>query len=571
MKKLINLLTISSLIILMMTSCSPLNKMKKHATDIKYNVEPKVLEANAGKVDLDLDVNIPAKYFNKNVVVEATPVLVYGDQEKAFETKVLQGEDVKENNTVVPYNSSKSVKYKGSIPYDKAMRVAKLEMRLKLRKGDKTVDVPAIKIADGVVSTSTLVINDPKVVIGADAFQRIIKETKAADIHYLINSSYVRWKEMKGADVKDLESFIKDVKKNDRQELKGVEIKAYASPDGKEDENAKLAGKRDVSAKKFLKKKMRKIEEFKVEEFFKSLVTPEDWDGFKKLMEESNIQDKEIILRVLSMYNDPEVREREIKNISSAFTAIAKEILPKLRRSQILVNINNIGLSNEEILTAVKNDINSLKVEELLYSATLVEKAADKLMIYETAMKNFSQDWRGYNNAGLVKFNSKDYTAAKSLFEKAAALSQNNKVINNNLGAVELINGNVDKAKVFFGAAAGLGKALDYNNGIVAMKEGKYTEAVKYFGSCKTVNSALASILTDNTSEALRKLDEVKGEEAMVSYLRAVIGAKTSNKDLVIAGLKSAIEKDGSLKETASTDMVFAKYFSDADFKAIVK
>jgi len=376
---------------------------------------------------------------------------------------------------------------------------------------------------------------------------------------------------MKGADVKDLESFIKDVKKNDRQELKGVEIKAYASPDGKEDENAKLAGKRDVSAKKFLKKKMRKIEEFKVEEFFKSLVTPEDWDGFKKLMEESNIQDKEIILRVLSMYNDPEVREREIKNISSAFTAIAKEILPKLRRSQILVNINNIGLSNEEILTAVKNDINSLKVEELLYSATLMESASDKLMIYETAMKNFSQDWRGYNNAGLVKFNSKDYTAAKSLFEKAAVLSPNNKVINNNLGAVELINGNVDKAKVFFGAAAGLGKALDYNNGIVAMKEGKYTEAVKYFGSCKTVNSALASILTDNTSEALRKLDEVKGEEAMVSYLRAVIGAKTSNKDLVIAGLKSAIEKDGSLKETASTDMVFAKYFSDADFKAIVK
>jgi len=570
MKKMFKVLASVMMAVVVMTSCSPLNKMQKNAANIDYKVTPTVLEAHAGNVDVKIEVNFPPKYFNKAVIVEATPVITFEGGEAAFETKVLQGEEVQENNTVIPYEAGKTITYSGKVPYQAAMRISNLEMRLKVRKGTKSVDVAGIKIADGVVSTSMLVENTPSIAIGADEFQRIIRTAKEADIHYLINSSHVSWKEMRTADVKELAKYIKEAKADERKELKGFEIKSYASPDGAEDFNEKLAGRREASSKKYIKKKMRKIEEFRVEEFFKSLVTAEDWEGFKKLMEASDIQDKELILRVLSMYNDPEVREREIKNISAAFSSIAKEILPKLRRSQLIINVDNIGFSDEEIIKFAKEEPTKLNVDELLYAATLFEGAADKLYVYETAKKQFANDWRGYNDAGMILFNTGKVDEAKANFAKANELSANNKVVKNNMGAVALYNGDVAGAEVLFGAAAGAGVEVDYNNGIVAIKKANYKEAVKYFGKCNCVNSALASILAGNNNEAIQKLNSAK-ESAMVDYLKAVVGARTNNQSLVIESLKAAVAKDAKLKVSAKTDIEFAKYFTNAEFMAIVE
>ena len=291
--------------------------MKKEASNIKYQVTPEVLEAHADMVDVKITVNIPAKYFNKNVVLVATPVLKFESGEKAFPSKTLQGEKVQGNNTVVPYETGKTITYTGKVPYEQAMRISDLEIRMVGSKGENSQEFDPYKVADGVIATATLVQNAPRNIVGKDAFQRIIPESKEADLHYSINSSQVRWSEMKAEDIAALKAYLDAAKMDENKEYKGVEVAAYASPDGKQDWNEKLATKREGTSSKYIKKEMKKAKmtEYSADEFFKSKVTPEDWAGFQELMKASNIQDKELILRVLSMYSDPEVREKEIRNI----------------------------------------------------------------------------------------------------------------------------------------------------------------------------------------------------------------------------------------------------------------
>ncbi|RKD99997.1 tetratricopeptide repeat protein [Marinifilum flexuosum] len=558
---------------LVLTSCAGLNKMKKEASDIKYQVTPEVLEAHADMVDVKVVVNIPGGYFNKKAVLVATPVLKFENGEKAFPSKTLQGEKVQGNNTVVPFETGKTITYTGKVPYEQAMRISDLEVRMTASKGEQSVEFDPYKIADGVVATATLVQNNPMNIVGKDAFQRIIPETQEADLHYLINSSQVRWSEMKAEDVKALKAYLDAVKADEKKEYKGVEVSAYASPDGKQDWNEKLAGKREVSSSKYIKKEMKrgKMAEYAAEDFFKSKVTPEDWEGFQKLMKASNIQDKELILRVLSMYSDPEVREKEIRNISAAFDDVKKEVLPKLRRAKFTVNVDLIGKSDAELKDLGMNKPSELNVEELLYSATLVKSADDKLKIYESAKKQFSKDWRGYNDAGMILFGMGKVADAKSNFEKADKLSANNPVVKNNLGAVELVNGNVAEAEVLFGAATGAGKEVNYNQGIVAIMKADYDTAVKHFGDCPSVNAALANILAGKNNVALEKLNANTSDAAMVYYLKAVVGARTDNNNLVFTNLETAVAKDASLKSVAKSDMEFAKVFEDAKFKAIVE
>jgi len=557
----------------LLSGCAGMSKMKKNASDIDYNVTPEILETHANKVDVEISVRIPANYFNKKATLVATPVLKFEGGEKAFKAKTLQGEKVQGNNTVVPYETGKTIKYKGRISYRDAMRISELEVRMTASKGTKSLDFDPVKIADGVRATATLVQNNPANIIGKDAFKRIIAETKEADLHYLINSSSVRWSEMKAEDIKALSAYFKTVKADDKKEYKGIEVSAYASPDGAEDFNEKLANKREVSSSKYVKKSMKKakLADYTSDEFFKSNVTPEDWDGFKKLMQASNIRDKELILRVLSMYSDPEVREKEIKNISAAFSELEEEILPKLRRAKFLVNVDNIGKSDEEIKDLAKNNPSKLNVEELLYAATLTEVASEKLAIYTTAKKQFAGDWRSHNDAGLILFGMNKIDEAKANFDKADQLSANNPVVKNNLGAVELVKGNDAEAEVLFGAATGAGKEVNYNLGIVAIKKAQYDLAAQQFGDSYAVNAALANILAGKNTVALEKLNKNTSGEAMVDYLKAVVGARTNNNGLIFSNLKSAINKDASLKALAKSDIEFHTVFENAEFKAIVE
>ncbi len=418
-----------------------------------------------------------------------------------------------------------------------------------------------------------MVDNTPAAAIGADKFERITKEEQEAAIYYLINSAQIRTKEIKSGDIKALEKFIKDAKVAEDMELKNIQIQSYASPDGPMSLNEKLANNRENAADKFVKNNMKKnkVDEYKNLDFFKKYVVAEDWEGFKKAMEESNIRDKELILRVLAMHSDPEVREREIKNISSAFSTIADQILPKLRRSKFVVNAERIGKSDEEIRDLAKSNPAELNVEELLYAATLFDNNGDKLAIYETAMKQFPSDWRGFNDAGMILFEMGKIEQAKANFQKADQMAANNKVIKNNLGAVELKNGNVKEAEVLFGAATGVGNEVNYNKGIVAIMKGDYKAAVDYFGKCNCENAALANLLAGNNSEAAKKLSENKSDSALAAYLKAVVAARNNDTNAVLSNLKAACAKDAAMKQLAATDLEFAKLFDNADFKAIVK
>ena len=573
MKKTLGFVAVVALSGLITVSCSSLNKMKKRAGEITYSVTPETLVAKGGMVDLKIDVTFPAKYFNKKVAIEATPVLRFKGGEKAYEMKAIQGEKVQGNAEVIPYETGKTVSYMSRIPYEDAMRLSDLEIDITGAKGAKTVKFDPRKIGDGVIATETLVVNAPATSVGEDKFQRIIKQQEEAAIYYLINSANIRSKEMTSEEMKKLEAYIKEAAAKENMNLNGIDVRSYASPDGAYDFNEKLANQREKSSSTFLKKQMKKgkVDQYKDENFFKNFVVAEDWDGFKKAMEESNIQDKELILRVLSMHSDPEVREREIRNIASAFAVVADQILPKLRRSLFVVNTELIGKSDDELKALAKSSPAELNVEELLYSATLFDNNNDKLAIYETCMRQFPNDWRGFNDAGMIQFEMGNIAAAQSNFNKANSMSANNPVVQNNLGAVALKNGDLKQAEIYFGAATGAGDEVNYNKGIVAIKSGDYAAAVNYFGQCNCVNAALANVLAGNNNEALKKLNAENKECPMSYYLKAVIGARTNDATAVIENLRKACSLDDSFKQLAATDMEFAKFFENNDFIAITK
>jgi Flp pilus assembly protein TadD len=571
------------LIVVVLSGCSGLNKMKKNADQIQFKVTPEVLESHAGKVNFGIDTRYPAKYFSKKATIVATPVLKYEGGSKNFTPASVQGESVKANNKVINYSSGGSVSYKDGTAYEEAMSISELYMNITASQGKKTVDFEPVKLANGIIATSELVMNYPKPIIGVrreanntgkydpniDPFQRIVPDEMMADIHYLINKADVRKDEIEAKDVVGLEQFTKKANEDEKIDLKRVEVAAYASPDGTIDLNTELAAERKETSTAFL---AQKLKEAGVDIELKTKYTPEDWDGFKALMEQSNIQDKELILRVLSMYNDPEVREREIKNLSQTFTDVADEILPQLRRAKMTTSVDLIGKSDDELKTLAKSDPASLNPAELLYAASLFEDLNEQLAIYNSFIKIYPNDWRGSNNAGYILAKQGKYDEAKPLFEKAETLKNTEPIVKNNLGAVALKDGDVKNAETLFGAAAGAGNEVNYNLGIVSMKNGEYDKAVKYFVKDEDVNTALAHMMTGNNNAALQNLEAYDNPNCfMKEYLKAVIGARTAKENLLFESLEKACAINPEMKAKARGDMEFARYFENPKFKGIVK
>jgi len=564
-----------------LSGCSGLNKMKKNADQINFKVTPEVLEAHASEVDLAVTGRFPSKYFHKKVTLTATPVLKYEQGQTKFDPVSVQGESVEANNRVIP-NSGGTFTYKDAVAYDKSMAKSELYVNITASQGSKSVDFDPIKIADGVLATSERVAIIPKPVLGVtreannsdkydpniDAFQRVVPDEMMADIKYLINRSNLRRDEVEKTEVRELEDYTKKANEDERIDLKDVEVSAYASPDGTIDFNTELAAQRKNTSSEFLAKKLK---EAGIDVDLKTKYTPEDWEGFKEKMEESNIQDKELILRVLSMYNDPEVREREIRNLSETFTEVADEILPQLRRAKLVTSVDMIGKTDEELKAAAKDDPASLNPAELLYAATLFTDKADQQEVYEAFVKAYPNDWRGPNNVGYVLASQMKYAEAKPYFEKAENLKNDEPIIKNNLGAIALAEGDVEKAETLFGAASGVGDEVDYNLGIVSVKKAEYDKAVRYFSEFQDPNSGLAKLLAGDNNGALKDLEACEIPNCwMAEYLKAVIGARTAKEGLLFDSLETACDIRPELKAEAKVDMEFAKYFNDPKFKAIV-
>ncbi|HUV00232.1 MAG TPA: hypothetical protein VMW32_04645 [Bacteroidales bacterium] len=550
-----------------LSGCSGLNKMKKEAGDIKYEVTPKILEAHNGMVNVTIKGTFPEKYFSKKATLAVTPVLTYAGGETAFDkVQVLQGEKVTANNKVITYSGG-DFTYTSVIPYKEAMKMSQLILRTTASQGTKSLDFEPFKLADGVIATSTLVEKHGRPILMKDNFMRIIPETQTADIHYVINRSDIRSTELKAEDITLMKQYISQVSTNPDRQLKGAVISSYASPDGKFEFNEKLSGNRGTSADKLFKKEFAKIEAAKADGFFSSLTTPEDWDGFKTEVENSTIQDKELILRVLSMYPDPEVREKEIKNMSSAYETLKTDILPKLRRSKMMVNVDKIGRTDEQILAQMRSDPKVLNLEEMLYAGTLTTDANEKLKFYEAVAENNPKCIRAHNNVGHTLLGLGKADEALEAFERAKAI-QNNDVVKNNIGFAYLVKGDIAKAEELFNSMTAATTESKWGLGVVAITKGEYDKAVNLFGTEPCFNLALAQYLKGDVDRAKATLDSMKElcKCGKPSYLKAVIGARLDDKTYMLNGLKEAIDFNADWKAYAKSDLEFARFFTDAAF-----
>ena len=552
-------------LVAVLTSCG--SKMGELSSDY-FTVTPQVLEAVGGKVPATINGKFPEKYFNKKAVVEVTPVLKWEGGEAKGQSAVFQGEKVEGNEQTISYKMGGSYTMKTSFDYVPEMAKSELYLEFKATIGKKTVEIPAVKIADGVISTSEIVeqtLGSATPALGADAFQRVIKEKHDAQIMFLIQQANVRASELKTA--KEFNEEVKNVSEAANKKISNIEISAYASPDGGYDLNKGLAENRQDNTAKVINKNLKKD---KIEATVDTKYTAQDWEGFQELVSKSNIQDKELILRVLSMYQDPEQREQEIKNISSVYKTLADEILPQLRRSRLTLNYEVIGKSDEELSQLAESNPDELNLEELLYAATLTNDPAKQEAIYKAATKKAPQDFRAYNNLGKLAYQAGDLDKAEGYFKKALSIDPNSAETNMNLGLIALTKGDKAAAESYLGKASGA-EGLNEALGNLYIEKGQYEQAVSAFGNTKSNSAALAQILAKDYNKAKTTLDNVANPDAYTDYLKAVLGARTNNEAMVTSNLKSAVAKDASLAKKAASDLEFAKYFTNSNFMSIIQ
>jgi len=569
-----------------------LSKMVKNAELVKYQVNPDPLEMHAGKIPVQITVNFPPKYFNKKAYVEFTPVLASSNDSDKVEllTGTLQGEKVQDNNPIISYTNGGSYTYVDTIDYQNVYRKSDLQLMMKAYKGGngKPATFATITIAHGVITTPELVDEGLKVDNGVaeGSTTGLMKticptielpapspEKKALTLYYPLQKDRLTSKEMRKVDIDSFLNKVKTISDDPDINMQNVTVASYASPDGPQDLNHNLVEGRYTNSNDFMTKKFKKAQIENENDFVTRETTPdEDWAGFKKLVEESNLEDKDVILRVLSMYSDPDVREKEIKNMAAVYDELRNEILPKLRRSEIIATYEARQKTPEEIVNLGKTNPDALNQDELFFGATNA-KGTDKETIFKTYTTKYTEDWKGFNNLGVYYIKTNKLDEAELQLQKAENIDENNATVINNMGVLYWQKGEYEKAETYFKKAASINPSdeINYNLGVIYIKQAKYEEAVSKFGATPTFNKSLAQLLAGNTSDALNTLNKVNSEEAIYFYLKAVESARNDDVNGVITNLTSAVKKDPNLKSYAANDMEFRKYFEDETFKSIIQ
>lgn len=550
-----------------LTSC---NKLGELSAD-NFIVTPSPLEAVSNNVPVTINGRFPEKYMKKKAVVTVTPVLKYANGQAVGQPATFQGEKVQGNDQSISYKLGGSYTMRNEFAYVPDMLESELYLTFNARVGKKSVEVPEVKVANGVLSTSTLVsqtVGSARPEMAVDAYQYAIAEKKQAQIKYLIQQSKVRTSELKTTSVQEFVEMLREIKANQKgYQLENIEVSAYASPDGGMKLNTKLAADREKSSAAYVKGELKEMD---FDAFVDSKYTAEDWEGFQELVSQSNMQDKEVVLRVLSMYKDPEEREKQIKNLSAAFTELTDEILPELRRARLTINYTVIGRSDDEIQAQYKADAAKLSVEELLYAATLTENVAEQEDIYQTTTKCYPADYRAYNNLATLAYAKGNLAAAKSYLEQAASKNAKAVEVNANKALVALAESNVEQAEFDLSRAA---TAKNYSEllGHLQIAKGQYAAAANSFANVESNSSALAQILNKDYANALLTLSRVENADGMTEYLKAIAAVRSGLKNTSMDYLKAAFEKDPSLKERAVKDLEFRSLFENATFQKLVK
>ncbi len=548
---------------LLLASCA--SKFKISSTGV--NVDPNPLTVQGDAVKTRINFAFPKKSFPKKGTLRITPVLRYAGGEKWGKAYDYQGDDVYGNEQVVFYKSGANAVLDFAVPYTPQMQKSELYLTFNGKVGKKAQKISSMKVADGVNATETLAtVEGILPAIAPHGFQRVVKEMYDADILFQIQQANVRGSEINKEDVEEWRYTVQNAKETPNQNV-SVEVQSYASPDGGKKLNEKLSENRERNTTAALKKEFKKQDMAGVA--IDAHYTAQDWEGFRTLVEKSDLPDKDLVLRVLSMYPDPESREREIKNISVVFKQLADNILPKLRRSRLIANVEIIGKSDAEIQEFIAKAPGHLSAEELLYAAELTNSTTEKMRIYQIANQIFKKDYRAYNNIGALYFAQGKIKDAEAWFNKAATL-QDNEVTKLNRGLIALYHGDKEKAQDMISAAINtpeLGQALAY----LYLKQGEYMKAETAFGETVSNNAAVAQLLNGNYAKALKTLQKITTPSATTELIRAIIAARTNDNNGVIAALKSAIALDGSVAYQIADNLEFAKYKNLAAFKALVK
>lgn len=548
-------------VVLGMTGCS---KKLGQFKSVYFSTVPTPLETVGEMVPGTVKGTLPPKFMVKNAKVTATPVIQWSTGfgttgEVSAQPVIFQGEDVRANGQVVGYSNGGMVNIPFSIQYQPEMAKSDLFLDFSVDQNGKIYTLPRVKVGEGVVATSTLAsAKTVRPAVAKDNFQKVITDKYTADIHFLINQANIRASQTDKADYIDLNKKLMEANQTPNQEIAGITINSYASPEGSLEFNTSLAEKREANTTKLMESQLKKD---KITEFgeLTASFTPEDWEGFEKLVEKSNIQDKDLIISVLKLYPDPVDREREIRNLSSVFNELADQILPQLRYSRVMATINTLGKSDQELVDLFNKDPKQLTEEEILYIATLTDDNLKKMEVYNTAAELNSKDYRTFNNLGMTQYVAGDYEGAQANFEHAHRLNPSAKEPEMNLGLISMLNHDYSKANEQFGAAAGVPETADAM-GVYYLAQGDLQKAIRTFGDQKTNNAALAQILNKNYTEARDILGAIKVPDATTYYLSAVLGARTNNQNMVINNLRQAVKLDKNLLKRAQNDLEFANY-----------
>lgn len=550
------ILLLSAVSLMLLTACS--GKLGALSAD-NFKVTPNPLETNAGHVQATIDGAFPEKYLKKNAVVTVIPELRFqtanGLQTVKGQPATFQGEKVLGNDQTISYLLGGHYTMKTDFPYQPEMLQSDMYLSFDARVGKKAVEVPAVKVATGVIATSelyhqTLVGASP--VLASDAFQRITQVKQEANIKFLVAQTQLRKSELQNNSVKEFINLLQRIN-NERETLSltNVEVSAYASPEGSLSLNERLAsGRQEVSAD-YVEQQLKRT---RLNAPVDTRYTAEDWEGFQQLVRASDIQDKDVILRVLSMYEDPEEREQQIRNMSEAFRELADGILPELRRARLIANYEVIGRDDQQIMQQFRDDASQLSIEELLYAAALANNADEKMAIYQRTTQLFPNDARAYNNIGRLYYQQRSYDLAKQYFERTLSVDHNSTEAYANLGLLELLNGNIDEAQNLISRASGSDNIAEVL-GNLHLAQGNYALAEQDFSGVSSNSAALVQILNKNYAKAEQTLGKITNKDAMTDYLRAVLYARKGNNGVAGAFLRSAIEKDPSLQAYAARDL----------------
>ena len=549
-KNLIFILSVCS--VLAFTSCS---KMGALSAD-NFTVTPNPLETKGGQVPATINGAFPEKYMKKNAVVTVIPELRYGNGQVAKGVgSTFQGEKVLGNDQMISYRLGGRYTMKTAFDFVPAMQKSDMYLTFSARRGNKKINIPAVKVAEGVVATSELykqlLLSDGGC-IAPDSFQRVNARKQEANIKFLVNQANLRRSELKNNSVQEFVAMLKRINA-DREKLniRNVEVQAYASPEGGFSFNDKLAGKRQNTSEAYVKSQLKQTG---VATGIDAHYTAQDWDGFQKLVQASNIQDKDVILRVLSMYKDPEQREQQIRNMSEAFRELADGILPELRRSRLIINYETIGRSDEQIKTQYATDATKLSVDEMLYYATLEDNIAKKEEIYKRTAEYYDKDYRALNNLATLAFKKGDEMEATRYLERALRVNPQAPEALANLGIMELVNGNVKEAETSIAKALGE-QNVNVAIGSLNLAKGNFAQAEKDFEDVNSNSAALAQLMNKNYAAAAATLDKVANPNALTDYLHAIVAARRGNKFAAESYLKEALKKDPSLKTYADNDL----------------